>query len=86
MIVTEIASTVKNPVFIPNIRNSNEATSLGLPDWITVDNSIFSGDAKRGTLRIAFVKNKTKRETETVLTWFCSRGNRISMALPSITP
>jgi len=29
--VTEIASTVRNPVFIPKIKKSEEATSLVLP-------------------------------------------------------
>ena len=70
MIVTEIATTVRNPVFIPNNRKSKETISVGLPVCTTLEISIFSGDAKRGTLRIAFIKNKTKRETDTVFTWF----------------
>ena len=31
MIVTDIANTVKNPVFIPKIRKSKEAISSELP-------------------------------------------------------
>jgi len=65
--VTEIARTVRNPVFIPNIKNNAAITSPG-PLAETVDKSIFSGDAKRGTLKIAFIKKITNIETETVLT------------------
>ncbi len=63
--VTEIAKMVRNPVFIPNIKNSNDATSPGFPAEMFA-RSIFSGDAKRGTLKIALIKNKTNKEIETV--------------------
>lgn len=63
--VTEIASTVKNPVFIPKIRNKTDAISPGLP-VVRLESSIFSGDAKRGTLKIAFTKNKTNNVIDTV--------------------
>ena len=63
--VTEIANTVRKPVFIPKIRNSADANSAGLPAD-KLENSIFSGDANLGTLRIAFAKNKTKRVIDTV--------------------
>jgi len=65
--VTEIARTVRNPVFIPNSRNRIEITSLVL----LADKSeriIFSGDAKRGTLKTAFIKNTINKETDTVFT------------------
>ena len=65
--VTEIASTVRNPVFIPNIKNSIDAASVE-PFVSKLERSIFSGDAKRGTLKIAFIKNITNRDTDTVLT------------------
>jgi hypothetical protein len=65
--VTEIARTVRNPVFIPNIKKSADTTSAG-PLADTVDRSIFSGDAKRGTLRIALIKKITNIDTETVFT------------------
>lgn len=68
IMVIEIASTVKNPVFTPKRRKSNEANSPGLPVWSIADSSIFSEDAKRGTLRRALIKNSTKRETDTVFT------------------
>ena len=64
--VTEIAKIVRNPVFIPNIKKSNDAISPGLPAEMFV-RSIFSGDANRGTLRIALIKNKINNEIETVL-------------------
>ena len=65
--VTEMANTVRNPVFIPKIKNRSEATSPGLfADKL--DRSIFSGEAKRGTLRMAFAKNKMNREIDTVFT------------------
>ena len=63
--VTEIANTVRKPVFIPKIKNSTDANSAGLPAD-KLENSIFSGDANLGTLRIAFAKNKTKRVIDTV--------------------
>ena len=65
--VTEIASTVRNPVFIPNIKNRTDAASVE-PFVNKLERSIFSGDAKRGTLKIAFIKNITNRDTDTVLT------------------
>jgi len=54
--VTEIASTVRNPVFIPKIKKIEEITSPVLPAE-TLERSIFSVEAKRGTLKIAFTKN-----------------------------
>ena len=83
--VTEIANTVRKPVFIPKIRNNTEASSPGLPaDKFA--SSIFSGDANLGTLRIAFAKNKTNRVIETVFRWFCNRGNLTRIARPKIMP
>ncbi len=65
--VTEIANTVKNPVFIPKIKKRAEATSPGLfADKL--ERLTFSEEAKRGTLKIAFIKNKTNMETDTVFT------------------
>jgi len=65
--VTEIARTVRNPVFIPKIKNRIETASLVLlADKL--ERSIFSGDAKRGTLKRAFIKNMTNKETDTVFT------------------
>ena len=63
--VTDIAKMVRNPVFIPKIKNNVEAISPVVLAEI-FESSIFSGDAKRGTLKIAFAKNKTNRETDTV--------------------
>jgi hypothetical protein len=63
----EIANTVRKPVFIPKIRNIEETTSPGFATDMLV-RSIFSGDWKRGTLRIALIKNKTNKVTETVFT------------------
>ena len=83
--VIEIARTVRNPVFIPKIKNSTDAISEGLAAEI-LDNSIFSGEAKRGTLRIALIKNKTNKVTETVLRWFWRRGNRTRIARPKMIP
>ena len=83
--VTEIANTVRNPVFIPKIRNKIDASSAGLPAD-KLENSIFSGDANRGTLRMAFAKNKTNRVMETVFRWFCNRGNLTKIARPKIIP
>ena len=65
--VTEIANTVKNPVFIPKIINREDMNSPGLAAD-KFDRLIFSGEAKRGTLKIAFIKNKTNIVTDTVLT------------------
>ena len=83
--VTEIANTVKNPVFTPNIKKSEEMNSPGsFADKL--DMLIFSGEAKRGTLKIAFIKKSTNMVIDTVLTWFCNRGNLTRMALPRIIP
>ncbi|EIJ66999.1 hypothetical protein BD31_I1449 [Candidatus Nitrosopumilus salaria BD31] len=83
--VTDIANTVRNPVFIPKIKKSVETISLGLfADKF--ERSIFSGDANRGTLRIAFIKNKINKVTDTVLRRFCKRGNLTRIALPKIIP
>lgn len=65
--VTEIARTVKNPVFIPKIINTKEANSAELSADMFA-RSIFSGDANLGTLRTAFARNKTNRDTDTVFT------------------
>ncbi len=65
--VTEIANTVRNPVFIPKIKKSPEAISPGL----LTDKSermIFSDEANLGTLKTAFIRNKTNIVTDTVLT------------------
>ena len=65
--VTEIARTVRNPVFIPKIKNKIETNSpVLLAD--KSERTIFSGDAKRGTLKRAFIKNTTNKETDTVFT------------------
>lgn len=67
MTVTVIARTVRNPVFIPKIRKSADTISPGLfADKF--ERVIFSGDAKRGTLKIAFIKNKPNIVKDTVLT------------------
>jgi hypothetical protein len=84
--VTEIANTAKKPVFTPNIRKIIDATSVVLAAWESDEKSIFSGDAKRGTLKIALKRNNTNKETETFLTLFCSLGNLTNMALPKIIP
>jgi len=85
MTVTEIAKTVRNPVFIPKIKKRADAISSGLlADKF--ERVIFSGDAKRGTLKIAFIKNNPNMVNDTVLTRFCKRGNRMSIALPRIIP
>jgi len=86
MIVTEIAKTAKNPVFIPKIRKSNDKISPLLVAWEMDEKSIFSGDANLGTLRIAFTKNKTKREMDTFFTLFCNLGNLTRIALPKMIP
>ena len=83
--VTEIAKTVRNPVFIPKIKKRADTTSPGLfADKF--ERLIFSGEAKRGTLKIAFIKNNPNIVKDTVLTRFCKRGNRMSIALPRIIP
>ena len=84
--VTEIARTTKNPTFIPNTRKSSEVISPGSFAWKILEISILSGDAKRGTLKMAFARNRKNKEIETVFTWFCSRGNRNSIARPKIMP
>ena len=83
--VTEMAKTVRNPVFIPKIKKIEDATSVG-PFADKFVKSIFSGDAKRGTLKIAFIKNNTNREIDTVFRWFCKRGNLVKIARPKIIP
>ena len=65
--VTEIANTVRNPVFTPNIKKREDANSAGLfADKL--DMIIFSGEANRGTLNSAFIKNKINIVTDTVFT------------------
>jgi hypothetical protein len=64
--VTEIANTVRNPVFIPKIKNNPEITSPKL-DADRFEKSIFSGEAKRGTLKMAFIKNTINNVIDTVL-------------------
>ena len=65
--VTEIANTVKNPVFIPKIKKRVDASSAGeFADKF--DRLILSGEANLGTLKIAFIKNKTNIVIDTVLT------------------
>ncbi|WP_179362231.1 hypothetical protein [Nitrosopumilus oxyclinae] len=65
--VTEIASTVKNPVFIPKIKKRVDANSAGeFADKF--DRLTLSGEANLGTLKIAFIKNKTNMVIDTVLT------------------
>lgn len=65
--VTEIANTVRNPVFTPNIKKSDDASSPGLfADKL--DMIIFSGEANRGTLNRAFIKNKINIVIDTVFT------------------
>ncbi len=65
--VTEIANTVKNPVFIPKIRKSTDTSSPGeFADKF--DKLTFSGEANLGTLKIAFIKNKTNIVIDTVFT------------------
>ena len=83
--VTEIAKTVRKPVFIPKIKKSADASSPGLfADRL--EREIFSGEAKRGTLKIAFIKNNTNIVIDTVLRRFCKRGNLTRIALPRIIP
>lgn len=73
--VTDSAKTVRKPVLTPKIKNTIDVISKEEFDEIFV-RSIFSGDANRGTLIIAFMRNKTNKEIETVFRWFCNRGNR----------
>ena len=61
----EIAKTVRKPVFIPKTKKIEEIISAGLATDKFV-RSIFSGDWKRGTLRIALIKNKINKVTDTV--------------------
>jgi len=68
MTVTEVAITAKNPAFIPIIVKINDVNSCGLPTCEMCVRSILSGDAKRGTLRIAFARNRKNRDAETVFT------------------
>ena len=84
--VAEIANTAKKPVFTPNIKKIIDATSAVLVAWEIDSKSIFSGDAKRGTLRIAFARNKPNKEIDTILTLFCSLGNLTKIARPKIIP
>jgi len=83
--VTEIAKTVRKPVFIPKIKKIEDVNSTG-PFADKFVKSIFSGDAKRGTLKIALIKNNTNNEIDTVFRWFCKRGNLVKIARPKITP
>ena len=83
--VTEIARTVRNPVFIPKIKKIEEIISLVLPADI-LEISILSGEEKRGTLKTAFIKNTINKENYIVFKWFWRRGNLKSMARPRITP
>lgn len=65
--VTEIAKTVKNPVFVPKIKKSEDITSPGLAAD-KLDNWIFSVELKQSTLKRAFTKNKINKVIETVFT------------------
>jgi len=67
MTVTDIANTVRNPVFIPKIKKSDENISSELVTG-KLNRSIFSGDSKRGTLKTALIRNNTNKVMETVLT------------------
>ena len=66
MTVTEIASTAKNPALTPNTRKTNDPNSPEVLASKTLDRSIFAGDAKRGTLKIAFARNRKNKDTETI--------------------
>ncbi len=81
-----MARTAKNPTFNPNTRKIREVISPGLFAWKMLEISIFSVDANLGTLKMAFARNKKNKETETVFTWFCRRGNRKRIAFPKIIP
>jgi hypothetical protein len=67
MTVTDIVNTVRNPVFIPKIKKSDENISSELVTG-KLNRSIFSGDSKRGTLKTALIRNNTNKVMETVLT------------------
>jgi hypothetical protein len=86
IMVTEIARTAKNPVLTPKIRKIIDANSGKLAPEGIDEKSIFSGDANRGTLKIAFARNNTNKETETFFTLFCNLGKRSKMARPKIIP
>ncbi len=64
--VTDIANTLRNPVFMPKIKNNADNISPGLFAG-KFERTIFSGDANLGTLRTAFIKNNTNKVTDTVL-------------------
>ena len=65
--VTEIANTVRNPVFMPKIKKRAAATSPGLlADKL--ERLTFSEEANLGTLKIAFIRNKINMVIDTVLT------------------
>ena len=67
MTVTDIVNTVKKPVFIPKIKKSEDMISPRLlADRF--ERVIFSGEAKRGTLKTAFIRNKINIVTDTVFT------------------
>ena len=83
--IIEKARIVKNPVFIPKIKKTVETNSLGFATDKFV-RSIFSGDWNLGTLRTVLIKNRTNKDTDTVLRWFCSRGNLKRIALPKKIP
>ena len=85
MTVTEMAKIVRNPVFMPKIRKRTEKKSPE-PEEDRLSKLIFSGEAKRGTLNIAFAKKSANKVNETVLRWFCSFGNRIRIARPIMIP
>jgi len=65
--VTEIANTVRNSVFTPNIKKMKDVSSLGL-FTDKLDMIIFLGEANLGTLNRAFIKNKINIVTDTVFT------------------
>lgn len=65
--VKEIANTVRNPVFIPKIKKIEEVISPALPAD-KFERSIFSGEEKRGTLKIAFAKKMINKVIDTVFT------------------
>ena len=65
--VKEIANRVRNPVLSPKIKKIEEATSPALPAD-KFERSIFSGEEKRGTLKIAFAKKRINKVIDTVFT------------------
>ena len=83
--VTDIANTLRNPVFMPKIKNKADIISLRLFAG-KFERTIFSGDANLGTLRMAFIKNNINKVTDTFLRWFCKRGNLTRIDLPKIIP